>query len=51
MAWEPVRDSGAWSRAAACRPSPLPLSSFSSNFSNYKARFSMPGDNEGLWYR
>uniref|UniRef100_A0A8C8W7M1 Purple acid phosphatase n=1 Tax=Peromyscus maniculatus bairdii TaxID=230844 RepID=A0A8C8W7M1_PERMB len=20
------------------------------NFSNYKARFSMPGDNEGLWY-
>lgn len=23
----------------------------SSNFSNYKARFSMPGNNEGLWYR
>lgn len=22
-----------------------------SNFSNYKARFSMPGDTEGLWYR
>lgn len=22
-----------------------------SNFSNYKARFSMPGNNEGLWYR
>ena len=23
----------------------------SSNFSNYKARFNMPGDSEGLWYR
>lgn len=23
----------------------------SSNFSNYKARFSMPGNTEGLWYR
>lgn len=36
-------------------PKPHPrqtlLLPFSSNFSNYKARFSMPGDNQGLWYR
>lgn len=32
------------------QPSPsLPLPC--SNFSNYRSRFSMPGDTESLWYR
>lgn len=36
----------------APRPSFLPFYFLlSSNFSNYKARFSMPGNTEGLWYR
>ena len=39
---------GGW----APRPSLLPFYFLlSSNFSNYKARFSMPGNTEGLWYR